>query len=58
MCVRGDSGVVEDNTDLGREVRADKCPPRTHPAGFCCRGTSGEVNLYPEGRLLCVILGC
>lgn len=59
MCVHGDSGVIEDNTDLGGEVRADNsallgCTLRVSVV----RRLRGEVNLYPEGHLLCVILGC
>ena len=59
VCVHCDSGVIEDNTDLGGEARADN----SALLGLTLRVSvvrrlRGEVNLHPAGHLLCVILGC
>ena len=46
MCVRGDSGVIEDNTDLGGKVRADN----SVPLGLILRGSA--VRTKGKGKPL------
>ena len=59
VCVHGDSEVIEDNNDLGGEVRADNSALLGLTLRVSVVGRlRGEVNLHPAAHLLCVILGC